>query len=287
MGGGPAPAPADPRRRSDNGEVGSGNTPAPRRESERLRVAGRGRGPWFDVDITAQPLSLVTIGRFAPAIGLRGTASGPIKVRGTMNDLALDASLGVSDGGTISAVGRLGLGTVPTYDLTVATRLFNAKQVVGKAPATSLTARMVARGRGSDPATLVAALDADVSTSTIDTLAIDSSTIRLRAASGLLTVDTLAVRVPSTRVDLQGTVGLVEGRSGELSYLAHVDSLAALARYFPNDSGKVAPRPAILAERLARARADSVLEAPRHAVGSAVGVRSGTRAPVAAPMTSA
>jgi autotransporter translocation and assembly factor TamB len=282
MGGSPsAPAPAPSRT------TGEGAPPVLASERERVRVRSRsgGSNPWFDLDLNARPLSLVTVGRFAPALGLRGSARGPIRLRGTMRDFAVTSALALNDGGRVSVVGRLGMGDVPTYDMRARLELFNANAVVAKAPSTSITASASVSGRGSDPKTMVARLDADVSTSRIDTVAIDSSRARVRVAGGLLTVDTLAVRAPQTRVDLLGTFGLAAGRSGELSYKVDVDSLAGLARYIPHLTGKVAPRPGILAERVRRAREDSSRFAQRNAVRLAVGESTIPRIPVDTPAT--
>jgi translocation and assembly module TamB len=249
-------------------------TPAPLRDDVRRRTASVGprrATPWFDVDITAQPLSLITVGRFAPAAGLRGVASGPIRLTGTTDDLRVASSLRLSDGGAISARGRLDLAGTIGYDMQVATQLFNANTLVAKAPQTSLSGRFSARGSGTDPATLTSTVSADVTASTIDSVAVSQSTIRLRAARGILTVDTLSVRAPGAAADVVGRFGLVGDRSGALEYRVAVDSLLTVARYIPRDTGVVAPRPAIVAQRLAAARADSSLRARRLAVAVAAG----------------
>jgi translocation and assembly module TamB len=266
--GGPT-APAPPARVAAS--------PAPLRNDARRRTAAatpRRATPWFDVDVTARPLSLVTVGRFAPAAGLRGTASGPIRLTGTLDELRAAATLRLSDGGQLAVRGQFDLSAPIAYDLRAETRLFDANAVVATAPRTSLSGRFVARGRGTDPATLTSTVAADLTTSTIDTLAVDESRIRLRAAGGVVTVDTFTVRAPGANAQVVGTFGLAAPNRGTLQYRVEVDSLAALARYLPRDTGAVAPRPAIAAARLARARADSALQArrtQRAAVAAAAG----------------
>ncbi|MGZ8411851.1 MAG: translocation/assembly module TamB domain-containing protein [Gemmatirosa sp.] len=264
--GAPARAPAPPARTL-------AATPAPLRDDARRRAADgpRRAAPWFDVDVTARPLSLVTVGRFAPAAGLRGTASGPIRLTGTMDDLRVASALTLSDGGALSARGQLDLTGVIGYDMRVETLLFNANTVVAKAPRTSLSGQFAARGRGTDPATLTSVVSADITTSTLDTVAVDAARIRLRAAQGVLSVDTLSVRAPGTLADVVGTFGLTGNHSGALQYRVAVDSLPGIARYLPRDSGAVAPRPLIAAQRLARARADSAAKARRVEVAVAAG----------------
>jgi translocation and assembly module TamB len=230
----------------------------------RSRLAGNatmrfGGRRWFDVDARLLPLSLAEVGRFAPAIGLQGTAAGPVRATGELRSLQVDARLVLADGGRLDTRGTLDLASVEKgYDLSAQMRLFNAKSVVGKAPATSLTATAFARGRGFAPATMNAAFGANLATSTIDTVAIDSAQVRVSASRGMLRVDTVAVSGPHTLVTLTGSFGLAPGKTGQLEYLATVDSLAALNRFLPAaDTGAVAPRPRGYSRAVAQAKADS------------------------------
>ena len=261
----------------------------------RSRVAGRagvrlpldGQPLFVDADTRLLPLSLVTAGRFAPAVGLRGTATGPVRVTGALDDLRLDARLRFSDGGALTAAGRLDVaGAEPGYDVAVRTELFNANAVVASAPKTSLTASAFARGRGTDPATMAAELGFDASTSEFDAQKVDSAHARVNIAAGLAHLDTVLVRVPKAALDVGGTFGLAAGVDGALAYKVAVDSLSALARWLPRaDSGVVAPRPAVVRRQVAIARADSVIRANRDEVARAAGARvSGERpGPVVPP----
>ena len=249
-----------------------------KQDGETSRFTGTGAirlgdVPYLFLDANASRLSLVTVGKFAPAAGLRGSVSGPIKLDGTLRDLSVNSSLRSSDGGTIAAVGKLDLDSKEIgYDLNLNTVLFNANLLAEKAPKMSLSAMLSAHGRGFKPATMRSDLDASVSTSTIDTLAIDSSRIRVRIASGLATVDTFAVRVPGAGADITGMFGMSKDMSGTLAYRLQIDSVGKLARYLPFDTSIVAPRPGPVAERLAIARADSTRTAQKLAVARAVGV---------------
>jgi hypothetical protein len=93
----------------------------------RSRVTGDalvrlGERPFVDVDLAARPLALATVGRFAPAAGLRGVATGPIRARGTLRDLFVDSRLAVSGGGEIAARGRLDLESAETGTTSRSTR---------------------------------------------------------------------------------------------------------------------------------------------------------------------
>ena len=223
------------------------------------RASMRVRGlPWYDVDARMHPLSLVTLGQFMPTVGLRGNASGPMRLKGPINDLAINTQLTFPDGGFLDLRGTMDLASKVTgYNLDFVTRLFNANTVIAKAPQTSLTAVGSARGLGFDPATMQALLTASVSASSIDTVSIDRANVKVAAANGMVRVDTLAVELPQGIVEAKGTFGLAPGHSGTLTYHVAIDSLSRLAGLISRDTGVVNPRPGILARRIARAKADS------------------------------
>lgn len=227
----------------------------------------------LDVDLFARPLSLLTIGRFAPAAELRGAVSGPIRVSGPLRALAVDTRLESPQSGVIAARGTLDLASRELgYALDITTSLFDASALSGKAPRTSLSALLQTRARGIDPATMRGTFAADLLASSIDTVAVDSVQLRASTANGLLTLDTLWIRGPSTMLAAGGTFGLAESRVGTLAWRAQVDSLAAIRRYLPpSDSGVVPARPLNTAERLARARADSMREDQALRVARAAG----------------
>ncbi len=252
-----------------------------RDRGERSRVDGRAAfrmssstaPSWFHAQITARPLSLVSVGRFAPAAGLRGAVWGPIRATGPLDALGISSTLRTSDGGIVSARGQLDLASAELgYALDVATQLFNANELVEKAPATSISAQMQVRGRGIDPATMRGEYAADVVASRVDTVALDSLRLRLRIGGGLATLDTLTLNAPGVAADATGTFGLSRAATGDLRYAIRVDSLAQLARYVPRDTSEVFPRPLSTAEQLRRARQDSARVARQLAVARAAGV---------------
>ncbi len=244
----------------------------------RSRVTGSGgvrfgTSPFIEAALEASPLSLATVGLFAPAAGLRGDVTGPINVRGPLRDLEISSTLRAPDGGTIVARGRVDLESeLLGYDLEVSTVLFNANLLAETAPVTSLSGLFRATGRGVEPATMRADLFANISTSTLDTVAVDSARVRVRIANGMASIDTLFIGAPGTRISAIGTFGLAETARGSLTYDVAVDSMRGLARYLPRDTAIVLPRPSILAARVARARADSMAEAQRLLVARAAGV---------------
>ncbi len=255
----------------------------------RSRAIGRAtirtRGvPWVDIDARTEPLALATVGRFVPDIGLRGSATGPVRLRGSLTNLAVNTELSFPDGGFLDMRGSVDLASrVKGYNLDITARLFNANAVIAKAPPTSITAVASARGRGFDPATMQATLVADVSASSYDTVSIDRANVRVAIANGLATFDTLAVEIPEGIVQARGTFGLAPGRSGDLTYHIAIDSLARVASLISRDTTVVPPRPGILAGRIARARADSIRIARETEVERAVTGRALPRTVVDTP----
>jgi translocation and assembly module TamB len=223
------------------------------------RAAMRARGmPWYDVDATMHPLALATLGRYMPTVGLIGSASGPVKLKGFENDLAINTQLTFPDGGFLDLRGTMDLHSKDTgYNLQFNTRQFNAGAAVAKAPRTSITAVGTASGRGFVPETMQAQLVADVAASSVDTVSVDSANVRLAIASGVARIDTLAVGLPQGIVEAKGTIGMAPAHSGTLSYHVAIDSLSRFAGLISTDTSVVRPRPGILASRIAKAKADS------------------------------
>jgi translocation and assembly module TamB len=231
----------------------------------------------LNIAVQAQPLALGEVGLFVPALGLRGSASGPIHLQGPLANLRLATALRLSDGGTINASGRLNLaGRTKSYDLAGGMQVFNLNAVVAKAPRTSLTASVRARGTGFQPATMQGAFAADFATSTWDSVTIDSGSVRVAIGNGVAHVERLTARASNTRIDASGTFGLAAGRTGELRYSVAIDSLGAYNKWIPGaQSGIERPRSALVSRALERARADSLriasaTEVERAATGRAM-----------------
>jgi translocation and assembly module TamB len=239
------------------GDVTNVDRGALSRATGRLSIRATGL-TWVDLDARMHPLSLVMLGRFMPSVGLRGSATGPLRLRGTINNLAINSQMILPDGAYVDLRGTMDLASKVTgYNLDFNTRNLNVNTIIARAPTTNLTAVGSARGRGFTPATMQAQLVANVKASSIDTVNIDSANVRVAVADGLARFDTLAVALPEGLVDAKGTFGLTPARSGTLTYHVAVDSLSQFAGLIGKDTGVVAPRPGILASRLRKTKADS------------------------------
>lgn len=251
-------------------------------DRERSQLVGRGLirmaggSTWMDIDAQARPISLVTVGRFAPAIGLRGSAMGPVRVTGSLGDLAVRSDLTLSPGGALLVEGKMDLTGTPSYDMRAVMAVFDANAIIAKAPHTALTARATARGSGFALATMRSSIAADVQTSTFDSIGIDSARIRVAIANGTATLQPMRLSGPAGFVEARGNFGLVAGRTGEITYRAQLDSLSVIDRWLPTDTSVTPPRPRVAAEALRRAREDSAKLAQATEVERAV---LGTPAP--------
>ncbi len=218
-------------------------------------------GQRVDVNAVAEPVSLVEVGRFFPAAGLQGFASGPVSATGTLRDLRVDVNLRLPENGRFAARGTLDLASkTKSYDIASTLNTVNLRSVDTKAPITSLTARATVRGSGTQLATMRATIAADLGTSRWDSIAVDTVSLRGRLADGLAELQRLYVAGAHTMASVSGSFGLTHDRSGTLTYSVNVDSLGAFNRWIPRAAGSttpVAPRPQRIARAVARARADS------------------------------
>jgi translocation and assembly module TamB len=249
-----------------------------------VRLAG---GQYIDVDANLHPLSLVEIGRFAPAIGLQGSAAGPVHVTGALRDLRVSADLRLPDGGRFVTRGSLDLASKDKgYDLTSTLYTVNLRTLDSKAPITSLSAQAMVRGRGITLATMRTVVAADLSTSRWDSVAVDTASVRATLNNGLVDVQRLYAYGAHTSANVSGTFGLTREHGGTLTYAVAVDSLGAFNRWLPKTAGSatpVAPRPQVIQRAAARARADSARAARATEMERLISGKPGPKLAVAVP----
>jgi hypothetical protein len=235
--------------------------------SGRSHVVGNGRyqtaGKRIVADAMLEPLSLVTVGRFAPSAQLRGSVSGKVHAEGTTRDLRLNGVLRSQDGGTLDGRGSVAIaGSRSRYDIAVALDALNANVFSRRAPVTRLTGTVSARGVGTTPATMNTTFAANLTRSSYDTFTVERLRSRGAAANGLLRIDTLDVAESGARAAAKGTFGLTSAQTGTLQFSLVVDSLATLRRFIgTTDSALVEVASGRQGARLAAARADSARRA--------------------------
>ena len=238
------------------------------------------RGRHITATARLEPLSFVTVGRFAPAAGLRGDVTGSAHVEGTTHDLRFRANLvGMDEGGALTAHGTVvPAGSQSRYDITTTLDALNAHAFSTKAPNLRVTGTVAARGSGLSPATLSTHVLLDLVRSSYDSFFVDRLSARAVAENGLLHIDTLDALAVGARVGVSGSLGLIAGRTGTLHFAAVVDSLARLRKQFgTSDTGHVdAPgvrqRALVRAARVDSARRADAVRIERLALGLPEGV---------------
>ncbi|MEO8334320.1 MAG: translocation/assembly module TamB domain-containing protein [bacterium] len=233
----------------------------------RSHVVGNGRyqtvGKRIVADATLEPLSLVTVGRFAPSAQLRGSVSGKVHAEGTTRDLRVNGVLRSPDGGTVDGRGTGAIaGARSRYDVSVALDALNANVLSRKAPVTRLTGTLSARGVGTKPETMNTVFAADLARSRYDTFSVERLHAHGAALNGLLRLDSLDVVESGAHATAKGTLGLTTAQNGKLQFTLAVDSLTTLRRFIgTTDSALVGVASGRQGARLAAARADSVRRA--------------------------
>jgi len=229
----------------------------------------------MDVDVQAMPLALAELTKFAPALPLKGLATGPVHAHGPIDALQMDTQLRLPHDGIFTLSGPVDFKSAELgYDVDLGATALDLSQVVVNAPHTDLTGGGRARGRGFKPATMFADVDVAFGPSSIDTVAVDSIAVKALLADGLANVARAEVRGAGALVDVNGQIGLDSAHTGTLHYNVAIDSLATFARYLPKsmapDTGVVKPRPRIAAEAVRSARAEAARVARQTEVARAI-----------------
>jgi translocation and assembly module TamB len=190
----------------------------------------------YDIDAQAQPLSLGMLARSYPKLPLTGIMSGPVRARGTIDDLQLTTSL-QGPPGSLSFDGRIDIDP-PSYGLRGAGQLnalavhqlVDSTRLAGVRPLT-LTGRYDVALSGDSLTNLVGSAALDVTRADVDGLRIFPSTARLRFADRRVFVDTLRLETTAATVLARGALGMPHGASDSLRVQLVVDSLGGFRRY--------------------------------------------------------
>ena len=231
----------------------------------------------FDVSLQAQPLSLTTFARSYPGLRFRGNVSGPMRIRGTMDDLDVTATLS-GDAGSMAVNGNFdldtlsglsGRGTASVADLDV--RALLASQTL---PSTSLAARAAFDVHGDSLATLTGSLNLELDQSRVEPVDVAGASAALTFGNGVMHVDSLDILSSAAHVTAKGALGLAPNVTDSLRYSVVVDSLGGLRPWLlPRSAADSLPRDStVLSERELELRqlADS-LDGTVHTEGVLVG----------------
>jgi len=213
-------------------------------------------GRWTtDVSGDFTPLSLALLGRVWPDLELDGRASGPVRARGTLDDLGVGGDLSVGEG-RVSFTGSLDLETPGSYyRLDAQLEALRASDLTGLLPDPSVLSGSVSvQGSGLTLDSLVGDASVVVRASRVGAARVDSASTVLRAAAGVLVADTLDANVSGVHVAGAGAIGLVPGTYGEASLRLSAPSLLGLRPIFMGDSLLVRDELNLLEQDLLRVR---------------------------------
>ena len=202
---------------------------------DRSRFSGSGflnlARSQVDAAIDANPLALTLLRPWAPGIELAGTVSGPIRARGSLEALALEAEL-ESARGQLTLNGDFDLAADELrYDTEIEGTDLSLDRWVEGAPASRLAVRGRVQGEGLDPATLEAAFDVEILPSQVDQAEIFDSRVRLRVADGVATIDSAFLASDVGTLSVRGDFGLGEDRSGQIAFEAEAADLSDWDRW--------------------------------------------------------
>ncbi|MDQ6886458.1 MAG: translocation/assembly module TamB [Gemmatimonadota bacterium] len=199
----------------------------------------------FDVDLQAQPISFTMLARSYPLIPMRGSFTGPMRIKGTMDDLDLTTTL-AGTSGTLALDGHFDfLPPVYAARATMTVRNLDLRTLFDRPsfPVSRLTATASSDIHGDSLADLVGTVAFGVERSRIDTLRIYPSMGRLTFGNGRMTVDTLRVETTAATLVASGALGLTLGVTDSLRYRIMVDSLGGLRPWLRSAPSADAPSP--------------------------------------------
>ncbi|MXW55899.1 MAG: hypothetical protein F4Z59_04215, partial [Gemmatimonadales bacterium] len=206
---------------------------------DRSRFSGSGflnlARSQVDAAIDANPLALTLLRPWTSGIELAGTVTGPIRARGSLEAMALEAEL-ESERGRLTLNGDFDLAAEELrYDTEIEGTDLSLDQWVEGAPASRLAVRGRVQGEGLDPATLDAAFDVEVLPSQVDQAEIFDSRVRLRVADGVATIDSAFLASDVGTLSARGDFGLAEDRSGQIAFEAQAPDLSDWDRWFVDE----------------------------------------------------
>jgi len=201
-------------------------------------VTGSGRITWgakyltYDLALNAEPLAFATIRKSYQGMPLRASLSGPIRVVGQSPDLAVTASLS-SGTDTLTWDGHVDA-DAPTYGAR-GTGTFAHADVrdllqMPTLPRTALTGRYALDVTGDSVADFTGTAALSLDPSSMGRIPLAPSLARVRFESGVVRVDTLAIRSGDATLAADGSLSLVGTRTGALHYRVSLPSLALAER---------------------------------------------------------
>ncbi|MGQ0714604.1 MAG: translocation/assembly module TamB domain-containing protein [Gemmatimonadaceae bacterium] len=245
---------------------------------ETSQVTGSGRITYgdelmeFDVDLFAQPIDFTQFARSYPALPVRGAHTGPLRVQGTLADLALAATLR-GDAGMMAVDGQFDLAT-PSFAarMTGAVEDLNPRMLLARTDIVEsrLTGSFTSDLRGDSLANLAGTLAVALDRSTVSGVTFFPSDARLAFDQGVLRVDTLRLETTAATLTAAGAFSLGAVRSDSLHYTILIDSLGGLRSWLPTDPAGRGARALAREDTTTGARRDSLVTVYRDSLAGRV-----------------
>ena len=202
-------------------------------------LKGSGRLTWgeqfmtYDVSLAALPLSLTAIARSYPGLPARGEYSGPLRVKGTTENLTVVADL-VGDPGRLEVDGVFDV-SYPGYRAAArgSASGLDLRRFLGRddVPRTNLALTWSSDLVGDSLRTLQGAARVRLDRSLVDSVRVFGGEARLRFLAGTLAVDSLHVESAAFTVRARGRLALAPGRAGDsVTFRVTLDSLGGFRR---------------------------------------------------------
>lgn len=199
----------------------------------RVTLGAQGEPIRFDLSFAALPLSATTVARSFPRLPIRGEYSGPLRVRGTVEDLAVTGDL-VGDAGRLQLDGQFDV-DAPHYRVLARGSVsgLDLRRALDRegAPTSAVNGRFAVDVRYDSLTNLAGEVNLAVDRSVVDSVRVYSALAALRFADGAMRVDSLSVESVAGLLRASGGLGLTTGRGDTLRFSATVDSLGGLRRY--------------------------------------------------------
>lgn len=198
----------------------------------------------YDLAFAALPLSLTALSQSFPAMPARGEFSGPLRVTGTSENLAVTADL-VGDAGRLEVDGTFDVsepgyrasarGSASGLDL----RRFLSRDDL---PTTTLALRWSSDVVGDSLADLRGTVAVHVDRSLVDSVRVFGGSAHLRFLSGTLAIDSLDLESAALSAQARGRLALAPDRAGDsVTFRLTLDSLGGFRRALAKRVGAAEP----------------------------------------------
>ncbi|MDQ8153212.1 MAG: hypothetical protein P3B98_01005, partial [Gemmatimonadota bacterium] len=187
----------------------------------------------YDVALAALPLSLTAVARSYPALPARGEYRGPLRVKGTTENLTVVTDL-VGDAGRLEVDGLFDI-SFPGYRAAArgSASGLHLGRFLGRddVPATNLALHWSADVSGDSLADLRGAASVRIDRSLVDSIRVFGGDAHVRFLSGTMAVDSLRLESAAFTAQARGRLALAPGRAGDsVTFRLSLDSLGGFRR---------------------------------------------------------